>query len=62
MVALWRYCPPEDKLDVLRYFKVGAKEAMKYEAKEFILLFRQILDFTSRGLLSAQETNFHGSD
>ena len=58
MLALWRYCPSENKLNVLRYFERGAKEAMKYEGKEFVEFFRRILDFPRRGLLSAQDPNF----
>ena len=58
MLALWRYCPPENKLNVLRFFERGAKEAMKYEGKEFVEFFRRILDFPRRGLLSAQDPNF----
>ena len=40
LLALWLYCPPEHKLNVPRYFEKGAKEAMKYEAKEFVAFFR----------------------
>ena len=58
LLAIWRYCPPEHKLNVLRYFERGANEAMKYEGKEFVEFFRQILDFQGRGLLSAKDPNF----
>ena len=58
LLAIWRYCPPEHKLNVLRYFERGAKKAMKYEGKEFVEFYRRILDFPRPGLLSA----FHGYD
>ena len=58
MLAIWRYCPHEHSLNVLRYFERGAKEAMKYEGREFVEFFRRILDFPRRGLLNAQEPNF----
>ena len=58
MLALWRHCPQEHSGNVLAFLEKAARQAMKFQGKEFIEFFRRVVDFPRRGLLDVRDPDF----
>ena len=58
MLALWRHCPAEHSGNVLTFLEKAARQAMKFQGKEFVEFFRRVLDFPRRGLLNVRDLDY----